>query len=160
MIAINFEDCNGCGECVDICPTGAIILQNGVAVLDEAVCTNCHACVDLCPQGAIVYRESVPAEGEIIRISEPLSRDMAPVESDAVSARSLVLPAVGSFLLWMGREVLPRVADIALGYLDQRVQSSNLNDSYMSVQGRDQPPKTRRRCRRVRQRQRRGKRFR
>ncbi|MBK8026383.1 MAG: 4Fe-4S binding protein [Chloroflexi bacterium] len=46
--------CNGCGDCVAQCPTGALGLQNGKAVLVElSKCTYCATCESVCPVGAI-----------------------------------------------------------------------------------------------------------
>ncbi|HEU5360522.1 MAG TPA: 4Fe-4S binding protein [Candidatus Deferrimicrobiaceae bacterium] len=50
-VVINHE-CNACGACVDLCPTGAIVEGEKYRVTDE--CTECLACVDSCPTEAIV----------------------------------------------------------------------------------------------------------
>ena len=47
---VDEELCNGCGSCVDVCPTGAIA-ADGIG-LDAAKCIKCCACVKECPQGA------------------------------------------------------------------------------------------------------------
>ena len=53
---IDSEKCDGCGECVDECPTGAISIQNGKAVIREALCKGCGACGAVCPNEAINLR--------------------------------------------------------------------------------------------------------
>ncbi len=155
MIAINYEDCNGCGECVEICPTGAIILQNGKAALDESLCEGCQVCVDSCPQGAIVIREPIPVGGGVIRISEPAPSMVVPEAPRGVSIREAVLPAFGSILLWTGREIMPRLANLALDFLDRRIQSNDPGENNQSITRRG----GNKRGRRTRQRQRRSGRY-
>lgn len=46
------DACSGCGTCVDVCPRGAIALDD-VAVIDAELCDGCARCVDACPQGAL-----------------------------------------------------------------------------------------------------------
>lgn len=53
------EQCIGCGACVDVCPFGAIIMQDGKAFITEA-CTACGACIDVCPVGAIIREDEGP----------------------------------------------------------------------------------------------------
>lgn len=48
--------CTGCGECVGVCPTGAIRPAadgSGKIGIDRALCTNCMACVDACYENAL-----------------------------------------------------------------------------------------------------------
>lgn len=46
------EKCNGCGQCVEVCPCEAIELDD-VAKVKADVCTECGVCVDECPCQAI-----------------------------------------------------------------------------------------------------------
>jgi Fe-S-cluster-containing hydrogenase component 2 len=159
VILINYEDCNGCGECVAICPTNAIILQNGKAHVDTVICEECQACIDSCPQGAILHRDSVPVVGEVIKISEPDSREVVLAEPKGSLIQNAGLPVLSSILLWTGREVLPRLADMALGYLDRRIRSVDSGDKYRSIQVGGETPVTRNRGRRIRRRRRRRERL-
>ena len=45
--------CTGCGACVDSCPSEAIEMQDGKAVIDADKCVDCGVCVDECPVEAI-----------------------------------------------------------------------------------------------------------
>jgi NAD-dependent dihydropyrimidine dehydrogenase PreA subunit len=46
--------CNGCGECIVHCPTGALGWQEGKAVLLQPdKCIYCATCETLCPVSAI-----------------------------------------------------------------------------------------------------------
>ncbi len=54
--------CKGCGLCVEICPTGVLLLNNnnrskwGITVIKAAVdyCIGCHMCEHRCPDFAIL----------------------------------------------------------------------------------------------------------
>ncbi|MFQ6122161.1 MAG: HgcAB-like fusion protein [Dehalococcoidales bacterium] len=55
-VAVNPEDCNGCGICVDVCPRGVYELDKETkkAIVSEAEkCENCTACFKQCPEQAI-----------------------------------------------------------------------------------------------------------
>lgn len=46
--------CNGCGECIARCPTGALGWQSGEAsLLYPDQCSYCAACESICPVNAI-----------------------------------------------------------------------------------------------------------
>jgi ferredoxin len=50
---VNRELCNSCEECTEVCPTEAIVMTDGKALVDPDECTDCYACVDACPEDAI-----------------------------------------------------------------------------------------------------------
>jgi Fe-S-cluster-containing hydrogenase component 2 len=128
MVIINDAKCNGCGICVDVCPTGALILQNNHAFIHQELCQECHNCIEACPQGAILVGENQPVSGEVIRIPanpEPALNTLTE-PAERMPLREMFIPAIGSILLWTGREIVPRIADLALGALDRRIQAANV----------------------------------
>ncbi len=51
---VDWEKCDGCGECVAGCPTGAVELVNGRAtIVRPEICSYCAECEGRCPKGAI-----------------------------------------------------------------------------------------------------------
>jgi electron transport complex protein RnfB len=58
LLADNLRECRygciGLGTCVDVCPTRAISVADGVAAIDGGKCTGCAACVASCPKEIIV----------------------------------------------------------------------------------------------------------
>ncbi len=66
---INIEQCTGCGDCVQWCPTGAVALVNGKAVVVRAEdCNYCTDCETVCTAGAIYC----PFEIVLLGREEPL----------------------------------------------------------------------------------------
>jgi Fe-S-cluster-containing hydrogenase component 2 len=161
MILVNYEDCRGCGDCLDVCSLGAIHLQNEKATIDQDLCEECCACIETCPYGAIIVADEEPLPEQFIMVPEAMPGDVVPAPSQVESQplRSIVFPAIGSMLLWTGREILPRIADIALNYLDQRLssteQGANQPNSQMRRQRASTPGGGRRRGVRQRRKRRR-----
>jgi len=64
MISINRQACDGCGLCIEACPTGALQFFEGLIQVDGNLCEECELCIDTCPQDALVSStivEEVPA---------------------------------------------------------------------------------------------------
>ena len=54
MVKINEEKCDGCGNCIEVCPFGVFELKNGkVVVAHPEKCVKCGACMSACPNNAI-----------------------------------------------------------------------------------------------------------
>jgi anaerobic carbon-monoxide dehydrogenase iron sulfur subunit len=48
--------CNQCGECINICPAGAISRDKaGVVRVKKELCVGCYSCVKYCPYLAMHY---------------------------------------------------------------------------------------------------------
>ncbi len=61
-IKVITESCNGCGDCVSVCPYEAIMVEKGKAQIDLDKCTLCGACVPECPLDAIVIKKGISKE--------------------------------------------------------------------------------------------------
>jgi pyruvate formate lyase activating enzyme len=46
------EKCTGCGQCVQVCPQGAIKIFEGRSLTDMDICTGHAKCVEVCPNEA------------------------------------------------------------------------------------------------------------
>jgi NAD-dependent dihydropyrimidine dehydrogenase PreA subunit len=124
VITIDVERCTGGGACVEVCPTGAIYLVEDRATVDQSLCSECEACIAACPTEAITL--ATPERGpaaESVRV--PARRPEPEVirvrtQTIPVPFRTKVLPVVGAGLVWAGREIVPRLADLLLDTLDRR----------------------------------------
>lgn len=61
--------CNDCGECVAHCPHGALSLQAGRVVWQEAYCQQCDTCLQRCPQQATPMAQNIDVETVINHIA-------------------------------------------------------------------------------------------
>lgn len=165
MIHVDQALCAGCGVCVDECPSGAIMLDDDVALVAPALCDGCGACVEICPTGALTQvAEPVPADAvelPLLPVVQP-SVEVVPAETRGPTPwRRTVLPAVGGGLVWVGREIVPRLATLALDALDGALnrRSSIQRGRWSRDEGITPAPAGRRRGRgrRERRRRRRGR---
>jgi pyruvate formate lyase activating enzyme len=65
--------CIRCGECVEVCPEGAIIRQENIFVTDLERCTRCGTCVEACAAEA---REIVGRQMSVGEVLAAVERDI------------------------------------------------------------------------------------
>lgn len=124
MYRVDEAVCTGCGDCVAVCPAGAIALVDGGARIDHAICAECGRCADACPQGAItmvitpgpVYaaikgagNQTAIAPLKTVEAAEALRQRSDGELLPAETQRSRIWPLVGGALIWAARELLPEV---------------------------------------------------
>lgn len=67
-LELDAERCNGCRQCVAVCPHGVFEMDHARAVVvDRDACMECGACSLNCPAGAISLTPGVGCAGAIIR---------------------------------------------------------------------------------------------
>ena len=64
------ERCRGCGNCVDVCPAGALSLDGERVSLDRETCIGCGECMTVCLQSAIEFDWTVDIPPFIERMVE------------------------------------------------------------------------------------------
>ena len=50
---VDAQTCTGCETCIDACPSEAIKMEEGKAVIEADNCVDCGVCVDECPVESI-----------------------------------------------------------------------------------------------------------
>ena len=56
-LKVNDYLCKGCTTCMRACPTGAIRIRNGKAVVSDNKCVDCGECMKACPHKAIYIKQ-------------------------------------------------------------------------------------------------------
>jgi NAD-dependent dihydropyrimidine dehydrogenase PreA subunit len=133
---VNDEFCKGCGDCIPACPTAAISLHDGLAILDQENCSQCMACVDACPQGAITFSELPVAASEPAIIQTRSQVEI--VAADPV--RSATKPWLTTMLAFTGQEILPRLADVLVGALDRQITLAQNTKSQAALVSQNNTP--------------------
>jgi benzoyl-CoA 2,3-dioxygenase component A len=73
------EACSACYGCYEVCPKGAVVIENRRVAVNAALCAMCGDCVTECATGAIDTLHWVPADTPW-SIEEQLSWDSLPPE--------------------------------------------------------------------------------
>jgi MinD superfamily P-loop ATPase len=50
------DACSACGDCVEVCPVDALVLEGATPTVDEDWCIGCGVCVHKCKQRAANIR--------------------------------------------------------------------------------------------------------
>lgn len=63
--------CLGRGDCIEVCPNGAISIKNGVASIDPIICIGCGLCAKTCPNQVIKVVDAVSKVAVLCNNREP-----------------------------------------------------------------------------------------
>jgi len=59
---VDVPNCIGCGVCVNVCPTGALLKKVDdhelTRTINHSLCTNCNVCAEACPQDVIRFEQT------------------------------------------------------------------------------------------------------
>ena len=120
MIYVDSSRCSGCGACVNVCPTGAMHVENSIAIVDQTLCKECEACLGVCPELAILS-VSEPAKVSLpASVPKPESNVIRVGDRTPAVKYSKILPSLATALAFMGREVVPRAVTWLLNSWDRR----------------------------------------
>ena len=56
-LRVNDYLCKGCTTCMRTCPTGAIRIRDGKAIINDNKCVDCGECIKVCPHKAIYIKQ-------------------------------------------------------------------------------------------------------
>jgi NAD-dependent dihydropyrimidine dehydrogenase PreA subunit len=66
-LALDDGKCNGCRNCVEVCPHAVFAIhQKRARIIDRDACMECGACALNCPEGAITVNAGVGCAAAVI----------------------------------------------------------------------------------------------
>lgn len=63
MAYVITDSCERCGECLDVCPIGSVLVGDPIYVIDDTCCDFAE-CVVVCPHDAIIELTALASETE------------------------------------------------------------------------------------------------
>ena len=55
---VDVKKCQGCDECVDVCPVEVFEIQDGKSIpVNAEECLGCESCIEVCEHDAIIIEE-------------------------------------------------------------------------------------------------------
>jgi NAD-dependent dihydropyrimidine dehydrogenase PreA subunit len=58
LVTLDEDKCEGCEECVDVCPVEVFEMEGDISVpVNADECLGCDSCVEVCEPGAITIEE-------------------------------------------------------------------------------------------------------
>jgi heterodisulfide reductase subunit A len=85
--------CDGCGDCAEVCPEKAVVIQNQVPEINEVLCSGCGTCIPACPRGALDQQGLTEAQLKA-QIRGTLEGSDAPLKILAFVEREVAYTAV------------------------------------------------------------------
>ncbi|MEW5909435.1 MAG: ferredoxin [Thermodesulfobacteriota bacterium] len=59
LVTVDQEKCEGCGECVEVCPVEVYeLVDDKSSPVNADECLGCESCVEVCEPGAITVEET------------------------------------------------------------------------------------------------------
>lgn len=66
IVGWSAAQCIGCGQCVQVCPTGALERTADTLTVDRRLCVGCGMCASVCPAEAIVLHGRTATVAEVM----------------------------------------------------------------------------------------------
>jgi len=57
MVKVDTDKCEGCEECVNVCPNEVLVMSDGKCSVADGECEYCESCLGVCPSEAITITE-------------------------------------------------------------------------------------------------------
>ena len=126
-IQVDPKQCTGCGDCISVCPVSAILILEGIAVIDHSTCNLCQICIKACPSKAI---SAIDLAVSTVPLEPQPNSAMEIVEAEPVFSQTRY--SIISALANTGLRIIPRLANMLISTLEHNMEQPSKHRSDLS----------------------------